>query len=64
MILGNRQFNRSPVHNQSFIWIADYYDNTYLSEFSFDTHKSNSFMIYNEKTYSIWLDWIGFSSLL
>lgn len=43
MILGNRQFNRSPVHTQSFIWVADYYDNTYLSEFSFDAHKSNSF---------------------
>ncbi|MDH6671986.1 hypothetical protein ACXFAU_10825 [Paenibacillus glucanolyticus] len=43
MILGDRKYSHSPVQNQSFIWIADYYDKSYSSEFDFETKKSNSF---------------------
>jgi len=42
MILGNKHYNRSPVP-QSFIWVADYYDNTYLSEFDLNTKEPKSF---------------------
>jgi hypothetical protein len=33
----------SPVKKQDFIWIAEYVDGTYLSEFDLITHQSNSF---------------------
>jgi hypothetical protein len=33
----------SPVTNQDFIWIAEYVDGTYLSEFDLITHRPNSF---------------------
>ncbi|OME53965.1 hypothetical protein BSK59_15400 [Paenibacillus odorifer] len=42
-IFGNKQMVKSPVANQSFIWVAEYADGTHLSEFDFATHKSNSF---------------------
>ncbi|PYE51666.1 hypothetical protein HUB98_06495 [Paenibacillus barcinonensis] len=42
MILGNRQFTRSPVP-QKFMWVADYYDGTNLVEYDFQTKKSNDF---------------------
>ncbi|MBN3522255.1 hypothetical protein [Paenibacillus apiarius] len=42
MIFHNR-CNRSPVPHQSFIWIAEYYDGAYLSEYDFETKKANSF---------------------
>jgi hypothetical protein len=44
MILGNFHYRQSPVPQaQDFIWIADYYDDTYLSEYNFDDRKTNSF---------------------
>lgn len=42
----NKGINKSPV-NQSFIWVADYMDGSYLSEFDFYTKQENSF--YNIK---------------
>ncbi|WP_091014550.1 hypothetical protein [Paenibacillus amylolyticus] len=42
MILGNKQFNRSPVA-QAYVWVADYYDDTDLCEFDLLTKKSNNF---------------------
>jgi hypothetical protein len=33
----------SPVRNQDFIWIAEYVDGTYLSEFDLITHRPNNF---------------------
>ncbi|WP_339309041.1 hypothetical protein NZ043_18600 [Paenibacillus sp. FSL k6-2145] len=48
MILGNTQFTRSPV-SQAYIWIADYYDGTYLSEFDLQTQQSNSFYTINKE---------------
>ncbi|WP_068620006.1 hypothetical protein [Paenibacillus tuaregi] len=42
MIFGNRSYTRSPV-GQSFVWVAEYYDNTALSEFDWKTKKTNSF---------------------
>ncbi|WP_230193262.1 hypothetical protein [Paenibacillus sp. CECT 9249] len=35
--------NRSPINDQSFIWIAEYYDNTFLSEYDFQTKRKNDF---------------------
>ncbi|MFE6075797.1 hypothetical protein ACFVQB_15095 [Paenibacillus sp. NPDC057886] len=42
MILGNRQYTRSPVPQQ-YIWVADYYDDTNLTEYDLQTKKSNDF---------------------
>lgn len=42
MIFENRQYSRSPIQ-QSYIWVAEYYDNTYLAEFDLETKKSNGF---------------------
>lgn len=42
LILGNRQYTRSPVP-QKYIWVADYYDGTNLTEYDFQTKKSNDF---------------------
>lgn len=42
MILGNRQYTRSPVP-QKYIWIADYYDDTNLSEYDLQTKRPNDF---------------------
>lgn len=47
MILGNRQYTRSPV-SQAYVWIADYYDGTYLSEFDLQTQQANSFYTINK----------------
>jgi hypothetical protein len=49
MILGISKTNRSPIRNQDFIWVADYYDGTYLSEFDFTTFKSNNFYGINKE---------------
>lgn len=49
MILGNKQFNRSPVPSQAFIWVADYYDNQHLAEFDFGSKKANSFYEINKE---------------
>lgn len=48
VILGNTQFTRSPV-SQAYVWIADYYDGTYLSEFDLQTQQSNSFYKINKE---------------
>lgn len=48
MILGNAQYTRSPV-SQAYVWIADYYDGTYLSEFDLHTQQSNSFYEINKE---------------
>lgn len=37
------RFLDSPVKTQDFIWIAAYMDGTFLSEFSYDSQKENSF---------------------
>lgn len=37
------QFTQSPVESQDFIWVADYSNNTFLSEFNLDSKKENSF---------------------
>jgi hypothetical protein len=37
--LGNTQ---SPV-NQGYVWVAEYFDGTHLSEFNFETREENSF---------------------
>ncbi|WP_270169784.1 hypothetical protein [Paenibacillus sp. SYP-B4298] len=42
MVLGNKQYSRSPVA-QSFIWAADYYDGSSMLEFDPRTHQPNSF---------------------
>jgi len=42
LILGNRQYTRSPVP-QKYIWIADYYDGTNLTEYDLQTKKPNDF---------------------
>lgn len=43
MILGNEQYLKSPVQSQSYVWIADYFDGTHLTEFDFENRKTNSF---------------------
>jgi len=43
MLFGNRQVTRSPVSDQDFIWVAEYYDRTFLAEFDFDKRTANSF---------------------
>lgn len=43
IIFENRQYNRSPISNQSYIWVAEYYDNTYLPEFDMKTKEYNNF---------------------
>lgn len=46
MILGNPQYNRSPVPAiQNFIWVADYYDGTSFLEYDIKLKKKNN---YNE----------------
>ncbi|MFS0855125.1 hypothetical protein [Paenibacillus taichungensis] len=46
MILGNPQYNRSPVPTiQNFIWVADYYDGTSFLEYDTKLKKKNN---YNE----------------
>lgn len=42
-IFGNKQLVKSPVKDQAFVWVAEYYDGTHLSEIDFVTMKSNSF---------------------
>lgn len=37
------QFVQSPVESQDFIWMADYSDGTFLSEYDFNSKKENSF---------------------
>ncbi|MBU7316164.1 hypothetical protein [Paenibacillus oleatilyticus] len=37
------RFLDSPVKTQDFIWLAAYMDGTFLSEFSYDSQKENSF---------------------
>jgi len=37
------QLLESPVNFQDFIWIATYFDNTFLSEYNFDDKRENSF---------------------
>ncbi|GMX64368.1 hypothetical protein Elgi_36370 [Paenibacillus elgii] len=37
------RFLDSPVESQHFIWMASYLDGTFLSEFSYDSQKENSF---------------------
>lgn len=37
------QFTQSPVETQDFIWIADYSNGIFLSEFNLDSKKENSF---------------------
>ncbi|MEI2284337.1 hypothetical protein [Paenibacillus polysaccharolyticus] len=49
MILGQKQYARSPVP-QAYVWIADYYDGTYLSEYDFQTQRpANFYDIQKEK---------------
>ncbi|WP_255305656.1 hypothetical protein [Paenibacillus sp. Mc5Re-14] len=48
-ILGNRQMTQSPVKDQSYVWVAEYYDGTNLAEYSFDTGKPNSFYAVDKK---------------
>jgi hypothetical protein len=44
MIFGNPQYRYSPVpEGQHFVWLAEYYDSTYLSEFNFDDRKEHNF---------------------
>lgn len=43
MILGNRQYSRSPIPAQKFIWVAEYDDNTHISEFDFETKEPKDF---------------------
>lgn len=47
MILGNTQFMRSPVP-QAYLWVADYYDGTFLSEFDLKTQQSHHFYEINK----------------
>ncbi|MCM3289897.1 hypothetical protein M3661_07110 [Paenibacillus sp. MER 180] len=47
MIFDNPAIKRSPVA-QSFIWVAEYYDNTHLSEYNFDNKRANSFYHINK----------------
>lgn len=47
MILGNKQYNRSPVP-QAYIWVANYDDNTALTEYDLQTKKSNDFYSINK----------------
>lgn len=46
MIFGQRDFRNthSPVkESQNFIWVAEYYDGAFLSEYNFDDRKSNDY---------------------
>lgn len=43
MIFGNRYFAQSPVQSQKFIWLAEYYDGTFLTEYNLENRKTNSF---------------------
>ncbi|MEK4427850.1 hypothetical protein MHB54_01175 [Paenibacillus sp. FSL M7-0802] len=43
MILGNMQYNRSPIPFQNFIWVADYWDSTSLLEYDTRNNKHNEF---------------------
>lgn len=48
MILGQKQYSRSPV-SQAYIWIADYYDGTYLSEYDLQTQHAHRFYDINKE---------------
>ncbi|MDQ0657520.1 hypothetical protein [Paenibacillus sp. W2I17] len=48
MILGQKQYSRSPV-SQAYIWIADYYDGTYLSEYDLQTQHPHRFYDINKE---------------
>lgn len=44
LILGNSHYRFSPVkEGQNFIWVADYMDGTYLSEYNFETRVQNNY---------------------
>ncbi|QWU14462.1 hypothetical protein SAMN04487895_101772 [Paenibacillus sophorae] len=44
MILGNSQYRYSPVKEaQNFVWVADYMDGTYLSEYNLDDRIKNDY---------------------
>ncbi|MGG1650402.1 hypothetical protein ABHN03_16490 [Paenibacillus sp. NRS-1775] len=43
MVLGNMKYSRSHIPFQNFIWVADYYDNTYLTEYDGHDKKFNDF---------------------
>ena len=50
MFFGNKEFVRSPVQNQKLIWLAEYWDGTYLAEYDFQTRVANDFkMIQKDK---------------
>ncbi|RXZ78217.1 hypothetical protein EBB07_29625 [Paenibacillaceae bacterium] len=42
MILGNKEFTSSPV-KQNFIWVAEFADGTYKTEYNLITHQPNKF---------------------
>lgn len=43
MIFGNKRYIRSPVNTQDYIWLAEFYDGTQLSEFDLNTKKPCNF---------------------
>ncbi|WP_019639004.1 hypothetical protein [Paenibacillus fonticola] len=43
MIFGNGHFAKSPVQSQKYIWLAEYYDGTFLTEYDLENRKTNSF---------------------
>lgn len=43
MILGNSHFAKSPVQSQKYIWLAEYFDGSYLTEYDLENRKTNSF---------------------
>jgi len=42
-ILGNRQVVNSPVNDEKFIWVAEYYDGTHIAEYDFTTKAHHNF---------------------
>ncbi|KAF6565474.1 hypothetical protein G9G63_09970 [Paenibacillus sp. EKM202P] len=49
MILGNMQYRYSPLPHQSYIWVADYWDNTFLSEYDTQINQYNNFYSINKE---------------
>lgn len=42
-IFGNRQMVKSPVKDQSFVWVAEYVDGTHIAEYDLHDGKPNDF---------------------
>lgn len=48
MILGDKTKIHSPVNHQEYVWVAEYFDGTHITEYDFSTNKPNGFNSINK----------------